>query len=221
MVTMSRLVPDLTADGADRTDAGYADAGLPSGVHRPDEQLRRRIQRSARIVSHSFPDVRLAEVVAEVHGVLNMLNNVDVEIWRDTGCVNPQHAQAIVAKVDRLLGLTGSLFDDSQDSAPSFRPFPGQRASAYRPTALTRRQWEVAGLIAAGLRNADIAQQLQLASGTVANHIAHIMERLGCRSRAQIAVWVTELRGGITGTGRMCTGEQGTSNSAVPRPRTR
>ena len=76
----------------------------------------------------------------------------------------------------------------------------GYRAGAAEAVSvLTRRQREVAGLIARGLSNAEIAQRLTVTPGTVANHIAQIMRRLGVRRRTQIATWAS--RRGLDGTG--------------------
>ena len=57
---------------------------------------------------------------------------------------------------------------------------------------LTARQLEVATLVRQGLSNSEIAERLVLEPGTVANHVAAILERLGFRSRSQIAVWAAE-----------------------------
>ena len=57
---------------------------------------------------------------------------------------------------------------------------------------LTPRQQEVAGLVAEGLSNAEIARRLVLTPGTVANHMEHILRRLNLRSRSQVAVWAVE-----------------------------
>ena len=57
---------------------------------------------------------------------------------------------------------------------------------------ITRREREVAVLIAAGLTNAEIARRLTLVEGTVANHVEHILRKLGLRSRARVAVWAVE-----------------------------
>ena len=57
---------------------------------------------------------------------------------------------------------------------------------------ITRRQREVAILIARGLSNAEIAEQLTLTPGTVANHVENILRRLTLRSRTSIAVWAVE-----------------------------
>jgi non-specific serine/threonine protein kinase len=58
--------------------------------------------------------------------------------------------------------------------------------------ALTARECEVAGLIARGLTNRQIATELVIAEGTVANHVVNILNRLGVGSRAQVAVWAAE-----------------------------
>jgi DNA-binding NarL/FixJ family response regulator len=56
-------------------------------------------------------------------------------------------------------------------------------------TALTLRQQEIAILIVKGLTNQEIAERLVLERGTVSNHVAQIMRRLGVTRRVQIAVW--------------------------------
>jgi predicted ATPase/DNA-binding CsgD family transcriptional regulator len=57
---------------------------------------------------------------------------------------------------------------------------------------LTAREREVAVLIARGLSNRQIAETLVIAERTVTNHVEHIFDKLGFRSRAQVATWVTE-----------------------------
>jgi non-specific serine/threonine protein kinase len=57
---------------------------------------------------------------------------------------------------------------------------------------LTLREREVATLVARGLSNRQIADELVIAKGTAANHVKHILARLGVESRAQIAAWAVE-----------------------------
>jgi non-specific serine/threonine protein kinase len=54
---------------------------------------------------------------------------------------------------------------------------------------LTRREMEVAGLVAEGLGNREIAERLVLSKRTVDAHVEHIFTKLGYSARAQIAVW--------------------------------
>ena len=55
---------------------------------------------------------------------------------------------------------------------------------------LTRREREVAVLVAGGLGNREIADQLFLSKRTVDSHIEHIFTKLGFSSRTQLAAWV-------------------------------
>jgi non-specific serine/threonine protein kinase len=59
---------------------------------------------------------------------------------------------------------------------------------------LTKRELEVAGLIAEGLTNQAIARRLAVAPRTAEAHVENIRRKLEVRSRAQIATWVTEHR---------------------------
>ncbi|KWW97798.1 hypothetical protein TH66_20330 [Carbonactinospora thermoautotrophica] len=70
-------------------------------------------------------------------------------------------------------------------------------ASPSRPAssaALTRREMQIAELVAQGLSNKEIAAQLVIAQRTAETHVEHILRKLGFTSRTQIAAWVTERR---------------------------
>jgi len=62
------------------------------------------------------------------------------------------------------------------------------------PSGLTPRELQIAELVADGRSNKDIGDELVISPATVARHIANIMGKLGFRSRAQIAVWITGRR---------------------------
>ena len=54
---------------------------------------------------------------------------------------------------------------------------------------LTRREREVAELIAEGLTNREIAERLYLSERTAQNHVHHILTKLDLTNRSQIVVW--------------------------------
>jgi DNA-binding CsgD family transcriptional regulator len=54
---------------------------------------------------------------------------------------------------------------------------------------LTPRQYEVAALVADGLTNREIAERLCITERSAESHVERIRDRMGFRSRAQIAVW--------------------------------
>ena len=62
-------------------------------------------------------------------------------------------------------------------------------AAAKGLVPLSRREREVAALVARGLTNREIARSLFLSERTAENHVQHILTKLGFGSRAQIAAW--------------------------------
>jgi DNA-binding CsgD family transcriptional regulator len=74
----------------------------------------------------------------------------------------------------------------------------GPRSSTQRnPANLTPRQLEVLGLVAQGLRNAEIAQRLVISEKTVDHHVSAILRKLGVHTRGQASVEAVRL--GLTG----------------------
>jgi DNA-binding CsgD family transcriptional regulator len=62
----------------------------------------------------------------------------------------------------------------------------GPRAATHaNPGQLTRRETEVVGLLAEGLRNAEIAERLFLSPRTVDHHVSAILRKLGVETRGQ------------------------------------
>ena len=57
---------------------------------------------------------------------------------------------------------------------------------------LTRRELEVASLVARGLTNRSIAGQLHLSVRTVDTHVDHVLTKLGFSNRAQLVAWAYE-----------------------------
>jgi non-specific serine/threonine protein kinase len=54
---------------------------------------------------------------------------------------------------------------------------------------LTRRELQVARLIAGCRSNKQIAAELVISQRTAGNHVEHILTKLGFTSRAQVAAW--------------------------------
>ncbi|MBE1606127.1 ATP-binding protein [Actinopolymorpha pittospori] len=57
---------------------------------------------------------------------------------------------------------------------------------------LTRREREIAELVAEGRSNKEIARRLVIAQRTAESHVENILVKLGFTSRAQIAAWASE-----------------------------
>jgi DNA-binding CsgD family transcriptional regulator/sugar lactone lactonase YvrE len=84
---------------------------------------------------------------------------------------------------------------------------------------LTRREREVAVLVAQGLTNREIATRLFISERTAESHVEQIRGKLGFRSRVQIANWVA---GGLPGDGtRESSGRAGDGTEAPSQGRNR
>jgi DNA-binding CsgD family transcriptional regulator len=79
----------------------------------------------------------------------------------------------------------------SEEESASPSVLAPERPLAVEPMGkLTHREQEVAVLVARGLTNRQISTELGISERTAGNHVASI--KLGLRSRAQIASWMTE-----------------------------
>ncbi|MEU1548324.1 protein kinase [Nocardia sp. NPDC005745] len=68
-------------------------------------------------------------------------------------------------------------------------PTPTSRTSEQK---LTKRERQVADLVAQGLSNKQIAAKLVISPRTADGHVEHILSKLGFTSRTQIAVWIAD-----------------------------
>jgi DNA-binding NarL/FixJ family response regulator len=87
------------------------------------------------------------------------------------------------AAAGQVPGLGMNRLEASIAALTATLPGPG-------PDVLTRREREVAELVAKGLTNREIANQLSLSERTAQNHVQHILVKLGLPNRSQVAVWV-------------------------------
>lgn len=77
-----------------------------------------------------------------------------------------------------------ALSEEELATSPALTP---EQRQAHKPPTLTRREKEVAALVARGLINRRIASELVLSEHTVHHHVTNILKKLNLRSREQIA----------------------------------
>lgn len=93
-----------------------------------------------------------------------------------------------VAAGDALLApsVTRRLISEYVDQPSRHRPIPTELDE------LTDREREITALVAAGLTNADIAEQLVISPATAKTHVNRAMAKVGARDRAQLVVLAYE-----------------------------
>ncbi len=77
------------------------------------------------------------------------------------------------------------LAGELRDLGERYQPRDRRQATVTHPAGLTGREVEVLTLLAAGLRNTDIAERLVLSPRTVDHHVSSVLRKLDARSRAE------------------------------------
>jgi DNA-binding CsgD family transcriptional regulator len=102
-------------------------------------------------------------------------------------------ARAALSALDRL-GASA----DADIAAAQLRSWGATgRAVPRQAGPLTRREQEILVLLARGLSNQEIAEQLYVSRKTVAHHVSSLLAKLGVRNRAEAASFATRNLGAI------------------------
>jgi non-specific serine/threonine protein kinase len=146
---------------------------------------------SARL--HGAADQALADLGETIDPLEGQLADLDRQRLRAT-----MGAEAFEAEY--AAGRTLDRARVAHEALQGMQPGGAQRASALSSepdatvageavTVLTPRELDVLKLVAQGLSNSDIAQQLVLSEHTVHRHLANILRKLNLSSRAAAAAW--------------------------------
>ncbi len=167
----------------------------------------RECLRLKRAVGDVFGTGMTLELLAAVHArdgegrPAAVLLGAAKRIWQDAHVAldrTPSHGPVRTEAEEGARALLGGGFksayqeglDLTSDHAVAYAL--GERESAARPvldSPLTRRETEVAELLAEGLTNQQIADRLVVALRTAEGHVERILSKLGFTSRSQVAVW--------------------------------
>ncbi|MEU5885173.1 LuxR C-terminal-related transcriptional regulator [Spirillospora sp. NPDC047279] len=112
--------------------------------------------------------------------------------YADLRNTSREAAFAPLAPADRSAAeARGSAMTPAEALAEARREpaVPSPRPEAPAGAQLSRRELQVAALVAEGLSNREIADRLVIAKRTADSHLEHILAKLGFTSRAQIAAW--------------------------------
>jgi non-specific serine/threonine protein kinase len=125
-----------------------------------------------------------AELVEGVERVVHL----DAADLATAGETLPQNEhRAALARGAAMSGAEAIAFALGESAQPVSRPADTRPGAGH--ARLTRREQEVAALVARGMSNGQIAAMLIVSARTVETHVQHIMDKLGVSARAQIAAW--------------------------------
>jgi pimeloyl-ACP methyl ester carboxylesterase/DNA-binding CsgD family transcriptional regulator len=135
-----------------------------------------------------LPEVRVPTLVLHRRGS----RAVRYELGRELASLIP--GARLVPLEGRMQPVYWEAGDVAASAILSF--LDGQAGGPGRGAAqpLTDRELQVVALIAEGLTNAEVGGRLGVSVRTVDAHLEHVRNKLGLRSRAQIAVWASEQR---------------------------
>jgi non-specific serine/threonine protein kinase len=109
-------------------------------------------------------------------------------LWRGVG---EEREAAREAWADgRAMTLPAVALLAADEPSTADRPTGRPAVDVSGGSRLTERELQVAALIAHGKTSKEIAEELVITERTADTHAAHIREKLGLRSRAEIAAWM-------------------------------
>ena len=143
----------------------------------------------AETVRREMPDAQVIVMdLLPVHEEISQFVNVGVAgfILKDATFEDFVGTIRSVAQGERVLPprMTGTLFSQIARIAVQ-----RGREAALEAVHMTPREREVISLIADGMSNKEIAQNLNIATHTVKSHVRNVMEKLALHTRLQIAAF--------------------------------
>jgi non-specific serine/threonine protein kinase len=150
-------------------------------------------QRLAMLAIRKGDDRRGVRVLAAVHeiGATTLRGNAPELTYERRRALGD--ARAVLGDTSFAAEWTrGQALTLENASLEAVRAERVDRAESTSLGPLTRRQLDIARLIARGLTNRQIAEQLVVSPHTVERHVENILDRLRLSSRTEIAVWMVE-----------------------------
>ncbi|MCC6192750.1 MAG: response regulator transcription factor [Anaerolineales bacterium] len=166
-----------------------------------DEALRlaRELQPDVLLLDINMPGQKAVRVIRELQAqtteprilILTAYSDVENVVGMlkagATGYLLKDENPSVIADGVRAVAQ-GTLWLSAAVAASLVGQATGEHPLAENDT-LSDRELDVLRLMAQGCSNGQIAEALAISEGTVKNHVTHLYDHLGVRSRAEAVVW--------------------------------
>ena len=157
---------------------------------------RMELQSAVNAVGYAEKAVMLSEVALSLFGLIDCFYHMDNVITFGpalavtcTGVLYMVLFLLILLPVKvRLERKQVTYMEEPEDGEKEREEAQGQRLYfSLRAQGLTDRETEVARLAATGIHNEEIGRELYISTATVKKHMTHILEKMQCANREELA----------------------------------
>jgi DNA-binding NarL/FixJ family response regulator len=128
------------------------------------------------MMDHADPELVVGAFRAGARGVFCRAESHFDALCKCVSCVHRGQVWANTQQLEYLIGAVAQTLS-------------GRLLSVNGRNLLSKREEEVVQLVAEGLANHEIAEQLHLSDHTVKNHLFHIFDKLGISSRVELVLY--------------------------------
>ncbi len=127
-------------------------------------------------------------ILADLAGDIDIRNLVEKGI---SGCILQNEPDILITHAIRTVGL-GAVWFSKCFIAELLRQELDRPQNTGEECDLTRREREVAKLVAMGLSNRQIARSLEVKERTIEFHMTNILQKLNVNNRVAVAIWARD-----------------------------
>ncbi|WP_220483164.1 response regulator transcription factor [Paenibacillus thiaminolyticus] len=153
---------------------------------------------AAQLVKERHPEIKVIILTTfneDEYIIQGLKNGVEGYILKDSGSADILHAIKTVYAGSVLLNpkVTERMVEAISSGRDNPMPSHQEAPVPDKLGLLTPREAEVARHILSGSSNKEIAQALFVTEGTVKNYVSRILDKLECRNRTELVLYLSKL----------------------------
>jgi predicted ATPase/DNA-binding CsgD family transcriptional regulator len=165
-------------------------AALAGRENRPEMAVQLAAAATALRETAGLPPLPGARVEGYLAPARRLGDSAVARLWATGRALTSEAAVALALDTPSSAPPDAAAAPDGQ--SPALSVVDSYQVASAPPSSLTRREHQIATLVASGRSNKAIASELSISHTTAARHVANIMAKLGFNSRTQIAAWIAD-----------------------------